>query len=201
MTEEQEKLRQVVSGAKARVSDKLSDIWWWFLIRGVLLLALAVAAVFWPQKTIAVFVNLLGGYLLIDGVLGAVGAFRSGGKGDVPVFAIAGLLVGVVLLFWTGVSIRIFLVLVGIWALIQGVGMFLSSRKKGTDPEAGNLVGKAGGVLALAGLILALWPATGVVTVSWLLSAIAFGVGAVMVYVAIRLKRVARRVGQVKQDA
>ena len=199
MPEEREKLRKVVTGAKDRVSDKLSDIWWWFLIRGVLALLLAVVALFWPQKTIAVFVNLLGAYLLIDGVLGAIGAFRSGGKGDVPVFAIAGLLVGAVLLFWTGVSVRIFLVLVGVWALIQGVGMFLSSRKKDTDPEAGKLVGMVGGVLALAGLILILWPNTGVVTVSWLLAAIAFVVGAVMIYVAIRLRRVARRVGQARQ--
>jgi uncharacterized membrane protein HdeD (DUF308 family) len=199
MPEEQEKLRKVVSGARSRVSDKLSDIWWWFLIRGVLALLLAVVALFWPQKTIAVFVNLLGAYLLIDGVLGAIGAFRSGGKGGVPIFAIAGLLVGAVLLFWTGVSVRIFLVLVGVWALIQGVGMFLSSRKEDTDPEAGNLVGLVGGVLALAGLILILWPNTGVVTVSWLLSTIAFVVGAVMIYVAFRLRRVARRVGQAKQ--
>jgi uncharacterized membrane protein HdeD (DUF308 family) len=199
MIEEREKLRQIVGQAKTRISDKLGDIWWWFFVRGVLAVVLACVALFWPQKTIELLVNLLGVYLLIDGGWGAIGAFRSGGKGEVLVFAIVGLLVGAVLLFWTGVSVRIFLVLVGVWALIQGVGMFLSSRKNDTDPEASKLVGMAGGVLALVGLILVLWPNTAVVTVSWLLSAIAFAVGAVMIYVAIRLRRVARRVGQAKQ--
>lgn len=188
-----EKLPPGVSEAKSRVSGKLGEIWWWFLIRGVLALVLAAVAFFWPEKTVALFVKLLGGYLLIDGSLGAIGAFRSEGKGSVPVFAVAGLLVGAVLLFWTGVSVRVFLVLVGVWALVQGVGMFFSSRNKDVDPEAGKLVGIVGGVLATAGIILILWPNTGVVAVSWLLSAVAFVIGGFMVFVAIRLRRVARR--------
>ena len=60
MPEEREKLRQYVTGAKHRVSDKLGDIGWWFMIRGVLALCLAVIALFWPQKTISILVNLLG---------------------------------------------------------------------------------------------------------------------------------------------
>jgi len=195
MSEEKEKLQRVVSGAKSRASDRLGDIWWWMLVRGVLALGLAVFALFWPQQTVGLLVKLLGGYLLIDGLLGAVGAFRSGGKSSVPMIAIIGLVVGAVLLFWTGLSMRLFLILVGAWALIQGVGMFLSSRSKESDPEARNLVGIVGGVIALAGLILVIWPNTAVVTVSWLLAGVALVIGGVMIYVAMRLRRVARRIG------
>jgi uncharacterized membrane protein HdeD (DUF308 family) len=195
VSEDRERLQQVVTGAKHRVSDKLADIWWWFMIRGVLALCLAVVALFWPEKTIGILIKLLGAYLLLDGLLGAVGAFRSGGKGGVSMIAIVGVVVGAILLLWTGVSVRLFLTLVGGWALIQGIGMFLSSRSKDSDQEARTLVGTVGAVLALAGLILIVWPSSGVVTVSWLLSAIALVVGAVMVYVSIRLRRVSHRIG------
>ena len=193
MSDEKERMQKIVSGAKRRVSDKLGDLWWWFLIRGVLALGLAVLAFFWPQQTVRLLVNLLGGYLLLDGLLGAVSAFRSGGKGGAPMVAIAGLVVGAVLLFWTGLSMRVFLVLVGAWALIQGVGMFLSSRNKESDPESRNLVGIAGGALALAGLILLIWPNTGVVTVSWLIASIALLLGCLLIFVATRLHRIAKR--------
>ena len=193
MSDEKERMQKIVSGAKHRVSDKLGDLWWWFLIRGVLALGLAILAFFWPQQTVRLLVNLLGGYLLLDGLLGAVSAFRSGGKGGAPMVAIAGLVVGAVLLFWTGLSMRVFLVLVGAWALIQGVGMFLSSRNKESDPESRNLVGIAGGALALAGLILLIWPNTGVVTVSWLIASIALLLGCLLIFVATRLHRIAKR--------
>lgn len=194
MSEEKQNLQKLVSGAKSRASDTLGDIWWWMLVRGVLALGLAVFALFWPQQTVGILVKLLGGYLLIDGLLGAVGSFRSGGKSGVPMVAIIGLIVGIILLFWTGLSMRLFLILVGAWALIQGVGMFLSSRNKDADPEARSLVGIAGGALAVAGLILVLWPNTGVVAVSWLLAIVALVIGGVMVYVAMRLRRVSRRI-------
>lgn len=193
MPDKREKIRKAVSGAKHKAGARLGDIWWWFLIRGVLMLGLAIFALFWPQKTIALMVNILGAYLLIDGVLGIVGALRSSDKRSVPMLAVAGLVLGAVLLFWTGVSVKTFLVLVGAWALVQGVGMFFTSRGKDNDLESSQLVGTVGAVLAIAGLILVLWPNTGVVAVSWLFAGIMLVVGSVMIFVSLRLRKLALR--------
>ena len=65
MPEEKEKLRKVVGNATNRFSDRLVDLWWWFLIRGWLAIAFALVALFWLQKTIGILVNLLGAYLLL----------------------------------------------------------------------------------------------------------------------------------------
>ncbi len=194
MNEEREKLRQVVSGAKQRVSDKMSALWWWFMTRGVVALGLAAFALFWPQQTVELLVSLLGAYLLCDGLLGIVGAFRSGDKGGAPMVSIVGLLVGAVLLFWTGLSVRLFLILVGAWALLQGVGMFLSSRHKDADPESRHLVGMVGGALAAVGLVLVAWPNTGLVTVSWLIAIIALLLGCLLIFVGTKLKRISNRI-------
>lgn len=193
MTHDKPKIRKAVAGAKNRVSDKLSGLWWWFLLRGILTLALAVFALFWPQQTVGILVKLLGGYLVFDGVVGLVGAWRSGNARVAPVLAVGGLAMGLVLLCWTDLSIRLFLLLVGLWALLQGVGIFMSSRGRDVDSEAQRFVGILGAVLAVAGLILLVWPSTGIVTVSWLIAAVASVVGGVMVFVALKLRRVALR--------
>ena len=70
MPEEREKIRQVVTGAKQRVSNKLNDVWWWFMIRGLMAVGFAIAALGWPNMTVGIMVNLLGVYLLLDGVVG-----------------------------------------------------------------------------------------------------------------------------------
>ena len=51
------------------------------------------------------------------------------------------------------------------------------------------LVRLVGAVLAVAGLILVMWPTTGVVTVSWLISVVALVFGCVLVFVATKLRR------------
>lgn len=194
MKVEKEKLQQVVTSAKLHVSNQLSDLWWWFLVRGLLALGLAVFAVFWPLQTVGVLVKLLGAYLLFDGLAGAVSAYRSGNSQSAPMLAVIGLVVGVALLFWTGLSMKLFLIVVGAWALIQGVGMFLASRSKDADPEAQNLVGSVGAALALVGLILIVWPNTGVVTVSWLIAIVALLLSCLLIFVATRLRRIAKRI-------
>jgi uncharacterized membrane protein HdeD (DUF308 family) len=194
MPKEPEKLRQLVTEAKHRVSDKLGDIWWWFMIRGVLALGLAVVALFWPQKTIGILVNILGAYFLFDGLVGAIGVVRAGGKGGFPVFAIVSLVVGAILLFWTGISVRVFLTLVGAWALLQGGGMFLSNRNNDSDAESRQMFGIAGAIMAVTGLILIVWPSTGVVAISWLIAVVALLLGCVLVFVATRLRRLSNRI-------
>ncbi len=194
MPEETQKLQRVVFSARGRASDKLSDIWSWMLERFVLALGLAVFALAWPQQTVGILVKLLGGYILIDGLLGAFGAFRSGRKSGMPAIALIRLVVGAMLVFWTDLRMRLFLMLLGNWALIQGVRMFFYNRNKASNPEARNLIGLVGGILPLVGLILVLWPSATVVTVSWLLAGLAFLIGFVMVFESIKLQRVVRQI-------
>ena len=194
MADRRDNLQQVVTATKQRVSNKLDDIWWWFMIRGIMALCLAVAALFWPDKTIGILVNLLGAYLLFDGVVGAIGAFRSGGKSGFPVFAIVSIVVGAILIFWTGISVRLFLTLMGVWALLQGGGMFLSNRGSDSDAESRQLFGIVGAVLAIIGLILIVWPSSGVVAISWLIAAVALLLGCLLIFVATRLRRLSKRV-------
>ena len=72
--------------------------------------------------------------------------------------------------------------------------MFLSGRSaEQNDPNRGLLL-TMGTVLAVIGLVLIIWPGAGAVTISWLVAALAFVVGAMLVFLALRLRQVKQRV-------
>ena len=107
MSEREERAAKVAAAAKQRVDVKLGEIWWAILVRGVLALGLAICAFVWPEKTLGILIKLLGAYFLIDGVIGAVGAYRSEDKTSQLMPAIVSLAIGLVLLLWTGISAKI----------------------------------------------------------------------------------------------
>ena len=194
MTEKHERAAEVAAAAKHRVDSKLGDIWWAILLRGLLALGLALCAFVWPEKTLGLMVKLLGGYFLIDGVIGAVSAYRSGDKASPLMQAIVSLAIGLVLLLWTGISAKLFLILVGIWLALQGVGLFLAAIKM--DEEDGNrrLTMAIGGVVAVVGIVFIFWPDTGVVAISWLIGLGTLLIGCLLVYLATRVKRLQKRI-------
>jgi uncharacterized membrane protein HdeD (DUF308 family) len=136
----------------------------------------------------------LGAYFLIDGVIGAIGAFRSGDRGAQLMQAIVGLAIGLVLLLWTDVSAKLFMIFVGIWLVLQGFGLFLSSRK--IEPAEGErgLMGIIGGIMALVGIVFVFWTDTGVVAISWLIGIGALIIGGLLVFLATRVRRLRTRV-------
>jgi uncharacterized membrane protein HdeD (DUF308 family) len=136
----------------------------------------------------------LGAYFLIDGAIGAVVAVRGGNTGSQLMPAVVSLAIGLVLLLWTGVSAKIFLISVGIWLVLQGVGLFVSSRR--IDPAEGErgLMGVIGGIMAVIGLVFVFWTDTGVVAISWLIGLGALVVGCLLIYLATRIKHLRTRI-------
>jgi len=191
---DKEKLQTAAAGAQARVSDKLGDVWWSLLIRGLLALALGIAAIFWPKATLELLVRLVGLYVLFDGIVSLVGAFRAR---ELSAYLVPGLIsvaIGAILLFWPDVTGRVLLILVGIWALFQGVTLFWAGlQTDANDPER-SLAMTIGGVAAIAGVILVIWPGTGSVAISWVIGIAALLVGALLIYLAQRVRKAAKRV-------
>jgi uncharacterized membrane protein HdeD (DUF308 family) len=201
MSERSARAAEIAAGLKVRADAKLGDIWWTMLSRGVLALALAVCAFVWPQQTLGILIKLLGAYFLIDGVIGAIGAFRSGDRGAQIMQAVVSVAIGLVLLLWTDVSAKLLLIFVGVWLVLQGIGLFVSSRK--IDPTEGErgLMGIVGGIMALIGLVFIFWTDTGVVAISWLIGIGALVIGGLLVFLATRVRRLRTRVSGIGAQA
>ena len=195
-----ERKAEIATAAKHRVDAKLGHIWWAILLRGVLALGLAVCAFAWPEKTLGIFVRLLGAYFLIDGAVGAVGAFRSTDKATPLMQAIVSLTIGIVLLIWTNVSGKVFLILVGVWLALQGIGLFLAAIRMDKDDAVRGLTMAIGGVMALIGVVFVFWTDTGVVAISWLVGIGALLVGCLLIFLATRVKQLRARIGSLGQS-
>jgi uncharacterized membrane protein HdeD (DUF308 family) len=183
--------------AQAHVSDKLGDVWWAFMLRGALAALLGIIALFWPTGSISLLLRIVGAFLIFDGVM-VLFSFRSAGERETAfVQGVLTAAIGALVLIMPDTSIRMVFVLLGLWALVVGIGQLWTARKMDAqDSERGTAI-SLGAITSIAGVVFLLWPGTGVVAVAWIVAIAAFAIAAVLIWVAFRLKRVKERVDKI----
>jgi uncharacterized membrane protein HdeD (DUF308 family) len=82
----------------------------------------------------------------------------------------------------------------GGWALLTGVSQILAVRRASVEDAARGLTTTIGGAVAAIGLVLLIWPGTGVVAISWIIALAALLLAALLIFLALRLKRLKKRV-------
>lgn len=199
MFEDRDRRQALAAGVRSRVSGRLGDMWWAFMLRGVLAAMLGLVALIWPSVSLAILIRLVGIYLLADGVIGLLGAFGTSERGAHLLQALVGIAVGAVLLLWPGGSIRILLVVFGAWALFTGISQIIAARRDEVASGDRSMMTTVGGVTAALGLLLIVWPGTGVVAISWVIAIAALLLAALLIFLALRLKRLQARVNTLAQ--
>jgi uncharacterized membrane protein HdeD (DUF308 family) len=192
MNKREERLRFLAARAQNRVSSKLGDIWWAFMLRGVFAGVLGICALIWPTLSFTILTRLVGLYLLADGLPGLLGALRA----SYLLQAIVSLVAGGVLLFLPSASARTLLMVFGGWALFTGVSHMLAARRANVEDTDRGPMTTMGGVVTVVGLILLIWPGTGVVAISWIIALAALLFAALLIFLALRLHRLKRRVDE-----
>jgi uncharacterized membrane protein HdeD (DUF308 family) len=200
MTSEKVQLRAAGIQVRARVSDKLGDVWWFLLVRGLLALALAVAALFWPKATLVLLIRLIALFALADGVMGLLGAFRTRDLATHLAPALVSIVAGMILLFSPDLTGRLLLMIVGLWALFQGAMLILGGFQTDTDDPDRVPAMTIGAVAAIGGLILVILPETGAVTISWVIGIAALLIGSSLIFLALRLRKVDKRVENLRRS-
>lgn len=187
MTIETESLRRETLIA----SGQVKYAWQYFLWRGLLAGALGFCALVWPTISLSILLMLVGIYCLIDGITGLASAIRTSDRGMLVIQSVFGLAVGAVLLFWPGTTLKMLLIVFGIWVLIAGISQILTARRMMVYQSERGLLTGIGAVTIVFGLILIFWPGTGVVAIAWAIAAAALLIAAMLISLAMRLKRLA----------
>jgi uncharacterized membrane protein HdeD (DUF308 family) len=187
---------QMAAKARGAVGEKLSEIWWAFMVRGILAAVLGLVALFWPTASIGLFLRVVGLFLLADGVTTLAVLLRGGDRVSGLIHAIISLGTGAALLFVPGTSARAAFTLLGVWALVTGLGYLWGARKMDAQDSERSAALILGGVISLGGLVFILWPGTGVVALAWAVAVVALIIAVLLIWVALRLKRVGDRLGQ-----
>ena len=170
-------------------------IWIFAIIRGVLAIIFGLIALFAPNATAIVLAIVIGAYAIVNGVFDIIEAIRHRGSSSMVlriVLGVVSILFGMLVLVWPGISLAILVIMVGIWAIIIGILQIVSSVRHRAIPNSGWVWGIIGGALSiLFGILVLIWPGTGLVTIIWIIGIWAIVWGVTLIVLGVKLRKAA----------
>ena len=176
--------------------------WGWFALRGVLMIVVGVLAVFFPGPALYAFALMFAAFSFVDGVLALVSGIRKA-RADQPrwwplaLSGVLGILIGVAFLFFPALGTvayaLVFLAMVVGWAAAQGVLQIAAAwrLRKSIDNEWTLIALGALQVLLALAVVYFLWanPGATLLSVAWVIGFWAIVSGALLLLLALRLRR------------
>ncbi|MDP8993538.1 MAG: DUF308 domain-containing protein [Pseudomonadota bacterium] len=188
--------------SEARRSGEQAEAGWsWFLMRGLLALALGVIAIFFPFSALSAFTMVFAAFAFVDGILSVATGMRRAGEGRrwwAPLLrGLLGMAVGIVfvvmpVLATVGYALAT-LVILSAWALLTGMLEISAAVRLRREIEGEWLLGLSGLLSILLGLVIPLalvtFPGATILSVAWIIGIYAAAAGIVLIIQAVRLKQ------------
>ena len=170
-------------------------IWIFVIIRGVLAIIFGLIALFAPIATAIALAILIAAYAIVNGVFDIIEAIRHRGSSSmVPgiVLGAVSIVFGILVLVWPGMSLGILVILVGVWAVIIGIIQIVASVRHRAVTHSGWVWGIIGGALSiLFGILVLIWPGTGLVSIIWIIGIWAIVWGITLIILGVQLRKAA----------
>src|SRR5579885_2808277 len=158
------------------------NYWWLTLIRSLVIILFGIAAVLRPGTTLLFFIYLFGAFAIVEGAIAIATAIE-----DRRVYknwwalllsGIAGIILGILVFSWPGITSLILFYIVAAWALMAGIMAIVSAFSRFTLPGLDWPLVVSGVVLIILGLIMADHPVRSILSIMWVLgiAAIIYGV-------------------------
>jgi uncharacterized membrane protein HdeD (DUF308 family) len=166
--------------------------WWALALRGVIAILFGLAALLRPGIALEALILLFGAYALVDGVFAIVGVFR-GTRGGTPRWllfleGVVSILAGLIALIFPGLTAFALLYLVAAWAVVTGLAQIATAIRLRQE-ITGEWALILGGILSVIfGLILAVLPAVGILSLIWLVGAYAIAFGVLLLITAFQVR-------------
>ena len=170
----------------------LAENWWALAIRGIAAIIFGVLALLFPSITLTVLVILFASYAFVDGVFTIFAAFRNrSDRSHLWVLLLEGVLgiaVGILTLFWPGITTLALLSFIAAWAIFTGILEIVAAVRLRKEIEGEWLLILGGIASVLFGILLVMNPSTGAITIAWLVGIYALIFGFIMLGLAFRLR-------------
>jgi len=167
----------------------LADSWWTFAIRGVIALLFGIGALSYPVPTVLVLIIFFGVYALIDGVTALVMGI---GEKKRPAYLLLGLVsiaAGVFAIARPGATALALLWLIGVWAVVRGVGEIMAAIQIRKEVEGEWAIALSGVISILFGVFVLARPGAGALALVWLIAIYAFVSGLLKLMLGFKLRR------------
>jgi uncharacterized membrane protein HdeD (DUF308 family) len=186
------------SNTAASFPSLAKKIWIFAVIRGALALIFGLIALFAPIATSIALAIVIGVFAIVTGVFDIIEAIRHRGSSSMVLRIVLGavsILFGILVLVWPGISLAILVIMVGVWAIITGVLQIMSSVRHRAVPDSGWVWGIIGGALSiLFGVVVLIWPGTGLVAIIWIIGIWAVVWGIILIVLGVKLRKAARMI-------
>ncbi|MGH8604973.1 MAG: HdeD family acid-resistance protein [Gammaproteobacteria bacterium] len=175
------------------VSERLIYNWRAVGLRGLCALLFGAAIFFWPAISFVVLVLLFGLYALTDGIITIVLVLRERRRHKrwwlLLLQGIAGVAAGIMTFMWPGVSALVLLYIIAAWAIVTGILEIAAAVQLRKEIEGEWLLALGGIASLIFGVLLVAFPGAGALAVVWLIGAYSAFFGALLLFLAFRLRR------------
>jgi uncharacterized membrane protein HdeD (DUF308 family) len=152
--------------------------WWSLLARGIIAVLFGLVALFLPRLTLLVLVYIFGAFALVEGIIAIYLSFQERRMQTnwwmLLLSGIAGVILGILVFIWPGITSLVLLYLIAAWAIITGIIELVAAFTTGM----GWVLALAGALSILLGIVLLARPVAGILSLVWLIGiyAIIWGV-------------------------
>jgi uncharacterized membrane protein HdeD (DUF308 family) len=166
--------------------------WWALALRGVFSILFGLAALVRPGIALEALILLFGAYALVNGAFAIVGVFGGTRRGTprwvLLLEGIVSILAGLFTLVYPGLTAFALLYLVAAWAIVTGLAQIATAIRLRQEIR-GEWALILGGILSvLFGLLLAILPGVGILSLIWLIGAYAVAFGVLMLITAFMVR-------------
>ncbi len=170
----------------------LAAHWWAIALRGAAAVIFGVIALFWPPEAFAVLVVVFGAYALVDGIFNLIAGIRSGIGGErwgALIFeGVVSVIVGLVTLFWPGLTALALVLWIAAWSLVTGIFEIVAAIRLRKQIRGEWLLGLSGVLSIALGVLLFAFPVTGALVIIIWIGAYAVLFGAMLIGLAFKLR-------------
>lgn len=182
--------------------EQLTRNWWAVGLRGLLAVLLGIVAFIWPGITLEALVLVFGAYAIVDGIFAIVAAGTSasmGGRWGLMLFeGIMSIIAGFVAFAWPGITALALLFLIAAYASVTGIFEIAAAfQLRGSN---GWLLGLTGVLSILFSILLVVWPASGLLSLVWLIGFYALFFGFMLIGLSVQLYIVHKDSGQTRKN-
>ena len=162
------------------------------LLRGIAAILFGVLALAWPGVTLVTLVAFFGAYVLIDGVLALISAFRGGAgvsRGWLTFIGLLGIAAAIGTFFFPLVTVLGIVLFIGSWSVVRGVFEIVGAIQLRKEIRGEWLLILSGMMSIVFGGMVWLMPGLGALTIVWLIGVYSIACGVVLAALSFRVRR------------
>lgn len=171
----------------------ISKNWWVMLLRELFAIVFGIITIVWPGLTLLGLIWLFGAYAIGDGAVEIWSGITNRGRHDrwwvEILIGLAGIVAGILVISWPGLSTLALMYLIAAWMVVMGVFQVIYAVR--VRKEISNEVWIIlSGVLSVAlGLFFFAFPGDGAISLVWLIGIYAVFFGALLVLFSFRARK------------